>query len=54
MRRVQECVSQRQIQQSMDDSSRPKIAGVCWGVSQINQRRFNDIGGLLGADIPKA
>ena len=26
----------------------------CWGVSQINQRRFNEIGDILGADIPKA
>ena len=25
----------------------------CWGVSKINQRRFNDIGDLLGDDIPK-
>ena len=53
MRRVQECASQRQGQISMDDPSRPNISGVCWGVSQINQQIFNNIGDLLGADIPK-
>ena len=54
MRRVQECVSQRQRQLSMDYSSRPKIAKVRWGVSQTNQRIFNNIRDLLGADKPKA
>ena len=44
----------KQIQQSMDDPSRQKIAGVCWGMLKINQQRFNNIGDVLGADIPKS
>ena len=38
----------------MENPSRPNIAGVCWGMSQINQKIFNDIGDILGDDIPKA
>ena len=53
MKRVQKCVSQRQRQRSMDDPIHPKIAGMCWGMSQINQRIFNNIGDPLGTDIPK-
>ena len=37
----------------MDDPSHPNIAGVCWEMSQINQKMFNKIGGLLRSHIPK-
>ena len=47
MKIAQECVFQRQRKQSMCDASHPNISGRCWGISQINQRRFSKIGDLL-------
>ena len=38
----------------MDDQSRPKIVGVCKGILQIKQQIFNNIGDLLGTNIPKS
>ena len=52
MKRVQKCVSQRQRQRSMDDPIHPKIAGMCWGMSQINHK-ISKIGDLLGTNVPK-
>ena len=37
----------------MYNPSHPKISGLCWGISQINQQRFNKTGDILGNIVPK-
>ena len=53
MKRVQECVSKRQGQISMDDTIHPNITGVCWIISQINQKVFSKIGDILVTNVSK-
>ena len=54
MKTVHDCISKRYIKKSMDDPIHSNIAGLYWGMSQINQQMFNKIGDLLGADIPNS